>query len=96
MSTYKYSLFDYHAISQAEITIDGITVLAGDNGCGKRTLSRWLYYLVNTSTRYDNEEIHIKQHLRDIWQLTKALNYILDAEQKVYVEVIEDEYRYLK
>lgn len=53
MSTYKYSLFDYHAIKQAEITIDGITVLAGDNGCGKSTLSRWLYYLVNTSSRFE-------------------------------------------
>ena len=47
MSTYKYSMFDYHAIAETEITIDGITVLAGDNGCGKSTLSRWLYYLVN-------------------------------------------------
>ena len=53
MSTYKYSLFDYHAIAKADITIDGITVLAGDNGCGKSTLSRWLYYLVNTSSRYE-------------------------------------------
>lgn len=54
MSAYKYSLFDYHAISSAEITIDGITVLAGDNGCGKSTLSRWLYYLVNASSRYES------------------------------------------
>lgn len=53
MSTYKYSLFDYHAIGQAEITIDGITVLAGDNSSGKSTLSRWLYYLVNTSFNFD-------------------------------------------
>lgn len=53
MSTYKYSLYDYHAIAKAEITIDGITVLAGDNGCGKSTLSKWLYYLVNTTSRYD-------------------------------------------
>ena len=53
MSTYKYSLFDYHAISQAEIAIDGITVLAGENGCGKSTLSRWLYYLVNTAANFD-------------------------------------------
>ena len=53
MSTYKYSLYDYHAIGQAEITIDGITVLAGDNGCGKSTLSQWLYYLVNTTSCFD-------------------------------------------
>ncbi len=53
MSTYKYTLYDYHAIKQAEITIDGITVLAGDNGCGKSTLARWLYYLVNTSSDLD-------------------------------------------
>ncbi len=53
MSTYKYSLFNYHAIAEADITIDGITVLAGDNGCGKSTLSRWLYYLVNTSSRFE-------------------------------------------
>lgn len=53
MSTYKYSLYDYHAIKQAEITIDGITVLAGDNGCGKSTLSRWLYYLVNASSKFE-------------------------------------------
>lgn len=53
MSTYKYSLFDYHSIAEAEVIIDGITVLAGDNGCGKSTLSRWLYYLVNTASRYE-------------------------------------------
>lgn len=64
MSTYKYSLFDYHAIKQAEITIDGITVLAGDNGCGKSTLSRWLYYLVNTSSRFEELLFHeLKEQL---------------------------------
>lgn len=63
MSTYKYSLFDYHAVSQAEITIDGITLLAGDNGCGKSTLSRWLYYLVNTASNFDEllfEELKVQ------------------------------------
>jgi len=42
------------------------------------------------------EEAHIKQHLHDVWQLTTAAGYLLNAEQKAYVEVIEDEYKYLR
>lgn len=38
MSNYRYTLSDYHAIKEADITINGITVLAGENGCGKSTL----------------------------------------------------------
>lgn len=53
MSIYKYKLGNYHAIKEAEIEIDGITVLAGVNGSGKSTLSRWLYYLVNGAEMYD-------------------------------------------
>lgn len=53
MSKYKYILRDYHAIKEAEIKLDGITVLSGINGCGKSTLSRWLYYLVNGSARFE-------------------------------------------
>lgn len=53
MSKYTYTLRDYHAIKEAEIKLDGITVLSGINGCGKSTLSRWLYYLVNGSARFE-------------------------------------------
>ena len=54
MSKYKYTIRNYHAIKEAEIKIDGITVLSGINGCGKSTLSRWLYYLVNGAKEFDN------------------------------------------
>ena len=54
MSKYKYIVRDYHAIKEAEIKIDGITVLSGINGCGKSTLSRWLYYLVNGAKEFNN------------------------------------------
>lgn len=54
MSKYKYIVQDYHAIKKAEITIDGITVLSGVNGCGKSTLSRWLYYLINGANEFDS------------------------------------------
>lgn len=53
MSRYIYSLHDYHAIKRAVITIDGITVLSGENGCGKSTLSKWLYYLTNGAENLD-------------------------------------------
>ena len=54
MSSYRFRLNNYHAISSADIAIDGLTVLSGINGCGTSTISRWLYYLVNGSLRYEN------------------------------------------
>lgn len=54
MSKYKYIVHDYHAIKKAEITIDGITVLSGINGCGKSTLSQWLYYIVNGVNEFES------------------------------------------
>lgn len=44
---YEYSLMDYRAIEKANINLSGLTVLSGINGCGKSTISRWLYYIVN-------------------------------------------------
>ena len=43
----------YRAIYSADITINGITVVAGENGCGKSTLSKLLYYLYKTISNYD-------------------------------------------
>lgn len=53
MSNYRYQIEQYHSIGKADITINGITVLAGVNGAGKSTLARWLYYIVNISYIYD-------------------------------------------
>lgn len=56
---------DFRAVKKAEITIDGITLVAGVNGCGKSTISKLLYYAVNTITNFDylvrfnlNEELY--------------------------------------
>lgn len=53
MSTYNFSLHSYNAIEDASIVIDGITVLTGVNGCGKSTLSKWLYYVVDSISNYE-------------------------------------------
>ncbi len=54
MDRYKFILEDYHAIKNANIILDGLTVLAGLNGCGKSTISRWLYGFVKYSNEYDH------------------------------------------
>lgn len=53
MSIYKYKISNYRAIKDANISIEGITVLAGENGTGKSTLSRWLYYIVKVLSGYE-------------------------------------------
>ncbi len=38
-SQIKITVNNFRAIEKAEINIDGITVVTGENGCGKSTLS---------------------------------------------------------
>jgi predicted ATP-dependent endonuclease of OLD family len=54
MSKYTFKLSNYHAIKNADIILDGITVLSGENGSGKSTLSRWLYYIVRGTNEYED------------------------------------------
>ena len=53
MNSYKFTLKEYHSIKNADIILDGLTILAGINGCGKSTMSRWLYGFVRYSNEYD-------------------------------------------
>lgn len=104
MNNYIYSLNSYHAIENAEIVIDGITVLAGENGCGKSTLSRWLYYLVNGAV--DFERFLYREYVETVQEIVRRWNlvsrdisryssdfYGLRRGIQVVVEQLEELYR---
>lgn len=58
---------DFRAIGKAEIKLDGITVVAGVNGCGKSTLSKLLYWVYRGATDFKVlADIQLKGDLRNI------------------------------
>ena len=74
MSQYRFILRDYHAIQEADITINGITVMSGINGCGKSTLSRWLYYIIKGST--DFEDNLLRAYIQKLNSLVSRMLFV--------------------
>lgn len=65
---YEYTLGGYRAVESAKIDIESITVVAGINGCGKSTLSRWLYYTTDVLNSYNT--LVYADYLNSVWQLS--------------------------
>lgn len=56
MSKLSFGVKNFQAIGEADIQLEGITVLAGDNSTGKSTLSKLLYLIIKTALEYDKNE----------------------------------------
>ena len=82
----------FRAINDADIIIDGITLVAGENGCGKSTISKLLYFLFKTVSNYD---IVVKQKLNN--SLRDVLRFLEIFQQEIVYSQsdrkIRDEYR---
>ena len=74
MNTYKFLLKDYKAIKEANIELNGITVLAGENSSGKSTITRWFYYLIEVIAKYD--KFAYSDLCNDIYTILKEYNVI--------------------
>lgn len=79
-------LNNIRAIGSANIILNGITVIAGENGCGKSTISKLTYNLFKISIEYDKiVDKKLKDELNTIYrtldQLTRDLSYFLDKDE---------------
>ena len=64
MKKMKIKLSDVGRVKNAEVVFDGITVVAGNNGSGKSTISKSLYTVLEAS--YDVQNKVIQQQRRSI------------------------------
>lgn len=84
MSKYLFRLSNYHAVGNAEIVLDGITVLSGENGSGKSTISRWLYYLIRGTNEYEMfVEKEAMNEIRSMLDSIRRASMILDFDNVI-------------
>lgn len=89
-SQIRLTFENVRAIDKAEIVLNGITVITGENGCGKSTISKLTYNLIKTTTEFD--EIVDRKLKEDIFEdygsllrrITFELQYLFSKEE--YVE----------
>lgn len=58
-----FCLKNYHAIKEADLRFNGLTLLCGVNGCGKSSILRWLYYLLTGLREY--REFAVNSYLQE-------------------------------
>ena len=68
---------DFRAIKQADIHINGITVVSGINGSGKSTLSKLLYYAFRNANSFEELTLHsLNTQLRPYLNVLEQLSSI--------------------
>lgn len=105
----RLKLENFRAIKEADIILDGITVVAGENGCGKSTLSKFLYYAFKNSINYkllvdqwrekQMEKIfnifdnYIRENAPYFIDTPKGIDYIIDKFEKRLQNDLDGKYR---
>ncbi len=81
---------DFRAISNAQIDLNGITVVSGINGCGKSTISKLLYNVITTSNNYESivrEEFN--WNYKSVFELLQQIIQEINRELTVRIDNVE-------
>ena len=71
----KLTIYNFAKIEKADIEMNGITVLAGENGTGKSTVSKVLYGIFNTFYDYDSKLKKLKKDaIKERFQFSLSKN----------------------
>ena len=94
MDKYSYSLKLYRAVKSANIDLNGVTVLAGENGCGKSTLTRTLFYLVDAISHYDEYILedfisHVRSILHMFDMIRREMSMFSKGADKVTLQKMQ-------
>jgi energy-coupling factor transporter ATP-binding protein EcfA2 len=91
-SNIRIEIQKYRAIQEADIAIDGITVVTGENGCGKSTLSKILYYIFKISSSYNIlVSENLKERLDGILRFLEiAIRDVRNADRGLRNDLIKD------
>lgn len=86
----KLSIKNVGKLKEADVEINGITVIAGENNTGKSTVSKTLFSLFNGFYNFDNKMLKLKsKDIRNIfWRFMKNLNrenanILIDISDKI-------------
>lgn len=87
----KIKIQDFRAIESADIILNGITVVAGINGCGKSTISKLLYRTVKTAIEFDKKvKENLFSELRDIQRFLNEFSRELELLYRDNIEYRKD------
>ena len=78
----RIKIEDFRAIYKADLIIDGITVVAGENGCGKSSISKLLYFLYKTASNYD---VLVKRNL--VSSLRNVIRFLDIVQQELRLNI---------
>ena len=72
-------------VKQADVRLDGLTVIAGENDTGKSTVGKLMFAIVKAVSRYEQDlneskEHNIKRLMEEIYVLSRNLNVRSDKK----------------